>query len=248
MSAVLVPMFLLIPALGKIADMNHAAIVAARYASWERTVAPEAVKSDVQLSEEVRRRFFSNINIFIRTNEDSQAALNQRNQLWRDQAGRWLLRDYNDVTVASTNSATPGTSAGMVAGLMGGILNAMGSFNGNGNVGLSTNGLYRADVNVNVGSIPVAPFDTGVNCAGVQSSDTFLCIRRHHVILADTWASGSSTQMQQRVQGMVPTSAFEQFSAVTNIVAGLPGLEEWGRFTPGYVAPDTIIPVDRQAP
>ena len=248
MSAVLVPMFLLVPALGKIADMNHAAIEAARYASWERTVAPEAAKSDAQLGEEVRRRFFSNVSAFIITNEGTQAADNQRNQLWRDHADGWVLRNYGDVTLGVTNSGTPGNGAGLVSNLMGGFMSAMGRFNGNGDVGLNTNGLYRADVNVNVGSIPMAPLNAGVNCAGAQSNDFSLCIRRHHVILADTWASGNSTQMQQRVQGLVPTSAFQRFSAITDLVANIPVLEEFGRFSPGYVAQDTVIPPDRQAP
>lgn len=246
MAAVLVPLALLVPALGKIADINHAAIESARYASWERTVASEAVKNDAQLAEEVRRRFFSNVDTFIKTNEGSQAGNAQRSQLWRDHRGNWILRNYGDVTVATTNSETPGSGAGTVASAMSGFMSAMGSLRGGNNATLDTRGLYRADINVNVGSIPIAPLDSGINCAGVQTNTIFLCIRRHHVILADTWASRDSEEMQRRVQGLVPTSAFAGISGVTGLMANLPVLQEFGRFQAGYVASDTVLPPDRQ--
>jgi len=244
MGAVLVPLALLVPVLGKIADMNHSAIEAARYASWERTVASAADKSDAQLADETRRRFFSNIDAFIFTNEGPQTGDAQRHQLWRDHRANWMLRNYSDVSVQTTNSNTPGSAAGTIANLLGGFANAMGRFNGNGAT-FDTRGLYRADVNVNVGSVPLAPFDSGTNCAGQQSADSFLCIRRHHVILGDTWASRDSADMQRRVQGLVPTSAFESITQLTGLISSVPVLQEFGRFQPGYVAPDTVLPPDR---
>lgn len=245
MSAVLVPMALLVPALGKIADMNHAAIESSRYVAWERTIASEADKDDATIAEEVRRRFFSNTDAFIFTNEGSQSGDDQRQQLWRDHRGNWMLRGYNDVTIQTADNDTPGSAAGMVADLMSGFMNAMGSFSGDDDTGISGRGLFRADVNVNVGSIPLAPFDTGINCAGDQTNATFLCIRRHNVILGDTWASGSSSQMERRVRALVPTSAFEQFSEVTDLIGSIPILSEFRDFRPGYVAPDTVLPPDR---
>jgi len=245
MGAVLVPLALLVPVMGKIADMNHAAIESARYASWERTVASEADKSDAVLADEARRRFFSRVDAFIFTNEGPLAADDQRHQLWRDHRANWILRNYNDVSLQTTNSDTPGSAAGTIASLMGGFMNAMGQFNGDGDAALDTRGLYRADINVNVGSIPYSPFDTGTNCAGQQTGETFLCIRRHHVILADTWASRDSAEMQRRVRGLVPTSAFERITQLTDLISRVPVLEEFGRFQPGYVAPDTVLPPDR---
>lgn len=246
MGAVLVPLALLVPALGKIADMNHAAIESSRYVAWERTVASEADKADAQVAEEVRRRFFSNVNAFIFSNEGSQTSDAQRHQLWRDHQANWILRDYNDVSVQTTNSDTPGNAAGTVANLMAGFMNVMGEFNGDGDSGLDTRGLYRADVNVNVGSLPLAPFNTGSNCTGAQTAETFLCIQRHNVILADSWASRDSAEMQRRVRALVPTSAFERLTDLTDVIANVPFLQEFGRFEPGYVAPDTVIPPDRQ--
>lgn len=246
MGAVFVPLALLVPALGKIADMNHAAIGSARYASWERTVASQADKSDAQVAEEVRRRFFSKYDAFIFTDEGSQAGDAQRHQLWRDHRANWMLRNYSDVTVQTTNSDTPGSAAGTIADLMAGFMNTMGRFNGDGDVALDTRGLYRADINVNVGSIPLSPLNSGTNCANAETNQTFLCIRRHHVILGDTWASRDSPEMQRRVRGLVPTSAFERITDLTDIIANVPVLEEFGRFQPGYVAPDTVIPPDRR--
>jgi len=44
---------------------------------------------------------------------------------------------------------------------------------------------------------------------------------------------------------LVPTSAFERITQLTDLISRVPVLEEFGRFQPGYVAPDTVLPPDR---
>jgi len=67
---VLIPLFLMIPLLGKFLDMKASTIQAARYAAWERTVwtnssdwtnhADSLTKDDAALKTELTKRFFSN--------------------------------------------------------------------------------------------------------------------------------------------------------------------------------------------
>ena len=62
---VLIPMFLIVPLLGKYMDLKATAIQAARYAAWERTVFfngtdwPAADKDDLKIQREIQQRFFS---------------------------------------------------------------------------------------------------------------------------------------------------------------------------------------------
>ena len=69
---VLVPLFIMIPLIGKHIDMKHSSVQAARYMAWERTVWFEdstkpkgstkaQVKSQKQLVKETRERFFGEI-------------------------------------------------------------------------------------------------------------------------------------------------------------------------------------------
>jgi hypothetical protein len=252
MLAALVPMFLLVPVMGKIGDMNQATVQASRFAAWERTVAAEDQKSDGQLVGEMHRRFYSSLGAFIKTGQsaDNQNA-SHRNPMWRDHSGARLLRNFDDVSAGIENSQTPGSGAGTVGQLMSTFLNAMGRFRGNSDNFLNNNGLYRADVSSNVAAISMAPFNHGTNCAGEQTDQTFLCIRRHNVILADSWSARDPEQVANRVKSLVPMSIFERFAVITDVLARapdtLPMAQEFAGFRPGYVAPD-VIPPDRLGP
>ena len=50
MMSVFVPLFIMIPILGKVSDLNTTTIEASRYAAWERTIASPTDKSDDELN------------------------------------------------------------------------------------------------------------------------------------------------------------------------------------------------------
>jgi len=105
---VLVPVFMLIPYLGKYLDVKHKTEDSARYALWERTVfadpgaswdSGENRKSDARLRNEIQARFLQEP----RTAIAAGAVAAARNPLWEDHAGDDLvpLRDFD----ASINEA-----------------------------------------------------------------------------------------------------------------------------------------------
>jgi len=132
-SFVLVPLFLLIPLLGKYIDLNHSTIQAARYEAWEYTVwynnvATEAPtnavdkngsqiampeKSIANLQVEARQRFFSREAFSSDPGErdlinEGNWDIADTNPLWQDHIGNSLLA--NTVTIDSivmSNEDTP---------------------------------------------------------------------------------------------------------------------------------------------
>lgn len=231
MLAVLAPLFVLVPIVGKISDMNQATIAASRYAAWERTV-----RNDNRVTADMHRRIYGNIGAPVKTNRAVTNRDDERNQLWRDAAGNWLMRQQD----AATRQVTEGTPRG-VASLGSEVLARV--------FDLNDQGLYRADVAVPVASISMAPFNRGSDCALQASNQTFLCLRRWNVILGDTWNASGPNQVITRVRRSVPMSLFEPISRILDVFASvpLPMFSELAGFEPGYVAPD-VIPGDRLGP
>src|SRR5512147_2715603 len=93
---VLIPLFLIIPLLGKYMDLKATTIQAARYAAWERTVWfgsadwPAAQKDDIKIQREIQQRFFSDTATVKLQSSDSNAGGwggTGPKPLWRDRAG-----------------------------------------------------------------------------------------------------------------------------------------------------------------
>ena len=244
MGAVFLPLVLMVPMMGKVADMNQTTIQASRYAAWERTVASEADKSEPVLQMETRRRFFQKSDVFIKTDEAPQAAAEQQNVLWRAYSNdRFMGTVTENVNLAGSNSATPGSLGGSVTNIISGLASTMGSLSSGAEWDIDNNGLYRADVSVNVGSSSLG-FAGRQDCAGQDNAQVFACIRRHNVILADTWSARNPAQVTTRVRSFVPMSMFEPIADVMDAVSFIPLLQEFDTFQPGIVAPD-VIPGDR---
>lgn len=238
--AVLMPLLLFVPVLGKFADMNHAAVQASRYGAWERTIASNEAKSETQLTTEVRRRFFSRPDVFIKTNDGVQESPAYHNPLWSDHAGRRLLARFDNVTNGTANAETPGTAATLVRNTTTQLLGLVDVFSTEGDFDLDSRGLYTSRVSVAVAALPINGFAQGADCANQQSGATFTCIQRHNVILADTWNSGSPDHVAERVRGLVPMGIFAQVTGLLGALSSIPFLRELDRFDPGYVSPDVI--------
>ena len=124
---VLVPMYLAISAIGKFADVQHAADNAARYATWERTIWYEAstskfeinngtnVKSAAEIGSETAARILndrSSATSVIKSNDKAAAGfVNGIDPMWRDPAGVVYLTDYSQWgSTASTLADAKGTA------------------------------------------------------------------------------------------------------------------------------------------
>ncbi len=125
-SFVLVPLFLIVPAVGKYVDMKLAAVQSARYVSWEYTAhysnlsdqpagfsaiaqAELPLKSLVTTQREAERRFLSDTAIPISTNTDrSGYNTNDRNPLWTYHNGlSMLVPQASAVASGSGSNSTP---------------------------------------------------------------------------------------------------------------------------------------------
>jgi len=99
----LVPLFIMIPLLGKYIDMKHSSVQAARYMAWERTVwfdektkpkdtTTAQVKSQNSLIKETQQRVFSGVS------EDTLAG-GVLNPLWNDR-GNNITKSMDDIDVS----------------------------------------------------------------------------------------------------------------------------------------------------
>jgi TadE-like protein len=140
---VLIPLFMGVVYVARYADVKHSAIQASRYAAFERAFDPYSTKkSDAQLADETRARFFTPISynqgkIKFR---DSVGTINKDtvyNPVWVDLRGKRLLREFNDVGISM------GT-ARVNDGALGSIFNGV----GRAAFGLQPGGMHIAQVEV----------------------------------------------------------------------------------------------------
>ncbi len=244
MGAVLVPLFLLVPLLGKVSDLNHTTIEASRYAAWERTVADTGQKPDTELAAEIQRRLYSRPDMPIHTGAGRPDVKKDRNPLWTGYGGKDVLRSaVDDVGMGVSEGKAPGPLSSAVASVVTRAGQLMGRFNSGARFDLENDGLYAARVGTNVGANDLA-FLGSKDCSGKDSKEVFACITRQNVILADGWDASGPQQVEARTKAFVPLGIFSGVTKVTDIVGKVPFMKEWGRFDPGYVAPD-VVPRDR---
>ena len=185
----IVPLFLLIPLIAKYQDISHAAQMASRYAAFDATInnpSTNGTKDPAVLAQEVRRRFFSNIDAPIRSNDAAGNFLAHQNLFWRDPAGNSLIRDINAVEV-SVAPAGPSGSA---------ILSTLAPA-----FGLPDRPLFRGAVSVPLASLP----------AGIRSYEPFdqldLRVDRSTTVLVDGWNGRNLAVVRSRVSRGNPTGA-----------------------------------------
>ncbi|MHB1372375.1 MAG: hypothetical protein ACYCWL_00630 [Thauera sp.] len=86
LALVLLPLFLIVPLLGKQLDIAQTAASASRYVAFEGTVrhgsSLQPWKSDAELADEVRRRFFSVSTAPVKTGDVAGDFAAHRNPLW----------------------------------------------------------------------------------------------------------------------------------------------------------------------
>ena len=242
LAVVLVPLFLLVPMVGKYIDVKQTSLQAARYAAWERTVwYPQtppytyaegaAVKGDAQLQEEVRHRLFTDTRAAI-TAQDGQPGQGGGgpNPLWVGPAGHQLI-PYGNVAAQTRDNAAPGSMYTIVRGT------AAAARMWGGNLNLNTGGLYRADVHVAVNNLGrIDPF-TRLN----------LQYHAYNVILTDAWNAGGPEAVKNTVKQMLPSQVLNNPLA-NHVIKALGYIApELKGFKPGYVRPD-VIPPDRLGP
>lgn len=250
----LVPLFLAIVVVGKFIDVQHTADMAARYATWERTVwypdggdfdalhSPNQ-KTATEINSELAVRVLNDrsgtASVLKSTDKNATTFANGIDPMWHDNGGTAYLSQFADL--AST-SAKETPDKDIVAPVLGALKSvSMGSF---------------------LNFVPPLPTDSlavaSVSLLGVsKSSDPYkrlwadgaawsgLDFKASGAILSNTWASNSNIGTRAMVQKMVPTAQ----GAGAFVTAAQAGLIPWdpaqsGRIEVGKIEVD-VVPDDR---
>ncbi len=184
----LIPLFMIIPLLGKYTDIKASTIQAARYNAWERTVwygqsASSSGdwegndKSESTIKSEMASKFLTS-------------------QLWYDRNGVAMLGGSN---AALANDDAPGT-ANTILGFAVSVANAIGPFN------LEFKGLYSGTATVNIANTTSVISEVLGSGAGADPARLNLSITDKNVILANGWGANGAAHVKKQVQGLTPTS------------------------------------------
>ncbi len=175
-----VPLLLLTPLLAKYIDLMQASEQASRYVAFQAVTNNNttAWRSDADLSQEVRRRFFNTSEAPIKTNDAAGDFAAHRNPLWVDHRGAPLLAQFVE-DVAATGRAANTDPLSIVE--------------------LVTDRLDLERENLYTGSVTVRPRNI-VDFAPFDAID--LQITRRTVLLADPWTARSTGDISNRIRNL----------------------------------------------
>ncbi|NTV93983.1 MAG: hypothetical protein HGA75_01015 [Thiobacillus sp.] len=229
LSLVLLPLLLAVPLVGKYMDIAQATALASRYVAFEGAVrhgsSDAGWKSDAELAQEVRRRFFSNSDAPVKSGDSAGDFDAHRNSLWFDHRSAALLPDFAGNVTAKANRRSLAQPAGAVFA---------------GSLGLSDTNLVAGEVVVRIADV-----------AGLEPFDALgLSVRRSTALLADPWAASGPADVKARIRkdGGNPAGVFpyEPLKLAAAPLTPFIGLLEFDSKPPdiGRVEPDRV-PADR---
>lgn len=228
LTVVIVPLLLIVPLIGKYMDIAQTTAVASRYVAFEGEVrhssSNDGWKSDAELAQEVRRRFFSNSDAFIKTNDVAGDFNAHRNTLWFDHRGKPLLPEFaKNVSVVTTRESLTQPFGALYAG----------SFK------LPYDNLYTGQVKVSIADI-----------AGLKPFDALgLAVSRSTTLLADPWATSGPDSVRGKVRGATAAFPYQYLKVAAAPLVPFISILEPNSSPPdiGAVDPDKV-PADRLGP
>ncbi|HSI43652.1 MAG TPA: hypothetical protein VK949_04870 [Methylotenera sp.] len=249
----LMPLFLIIPMLGKYSDVKAASAQTARYVAWERTVWyggsaasvtwPGNSKSEADIKNEARRRVTSFGGTIASTDKNANS-FNQAGgrNIWHNRDGSAMLKTWNDASISNiTNSNSPDTVTGTVLGAVTAVTSITG-------FRLETKGLYAGSADI---SITTKPIGTQLDGSTTGRFDPgLLHFVDSNVILANGWGANGSAHVKTQTAGLAPLGLVGD-SAIAPVlqIAGCAALAafapefcflEIGKIMPDVVPPDRI--------
>jgi hypothetical protein len=225
----LIPLLLLIPMVAKYMDIAHATQAASRYAAFESTVhhdsTPHGSTPSAQLSDEIRRRFFSNPDAPVKTRDAAGDFQAHRNLFWQDPTGAPLIGSVQHIVVSRISSIAPRDSS-------------LGQAN---RMGLANTALLNADVSVVLAKLPrflqsYKPLDA-----------LELRISRNSSVLPNAWTASDPVAVRKTVARLSTTGTalsslqgladlvVEPFELLQNPAPQFNRLDRW----------DDLVPADR---
>ncbi len=242
-SFAIVPLFIIVPTMAKYIDMKLAAIHAARYSTWEYTAhyvdlkdQPDGFKSFsssllpkkslAQVSNEAKRRFYSDTSLPIKTVIDKQGYVSaDSNKLWVYHNGLAMYdnsKQDSDSTNTSGSDPTPdklkivngvlgviGAGLNLIATLFKkiGINAGFDAMNPDGNITLD--GMYKANYKMTVENAPSFQTLRSGDRTPLFGSDLNLEMTAKSGLLTENWGAGGKAHTVYQVGGLVPTTLID---------------------------------------
>lgn len=241
-AAVLVPIVLCIPRLGKLGDLNQTGVQATRYALWERTVSDTGIKSDAVLLEEIKLRVMQRDDAAIATgdsvdNSASETSLSYstdgNDSLAPPAPGAMLLLTRNEELTGAEGTKMFTDAINTVGKALDGVISG-------------------ADWDVEQGGLVTVEFAMAIDPNGsnpadcAESTDTAPCWRRGHTMLMDSWQAADPAAVARRAKAFVPAGVLAPVGDALSLLGAIPLFEELekldGAF--GTLDPD-VVPLDR---
>jgi hypothetical protein len=227
-ACVLVPLFLMLPYLGKYMDMKATSIQAARYAAWERTVWygsdqwESGQKNDGQIKNEVVQRFFNDTAGEALKSTDMAAPTSSPKELWRDHAGETILGNTNSTTCRSppcAGSSTPGTINTYLAAFRSGV-NLVGAVLDT-NFKLDTSSLYTSIVTLTAEKTDaMARAWNGDVLKGGNVDFTAPTFTEKNVLVANGWSANGRAFVKKQTEGLAVFNVFNR-SPVSDVMVSI---------------------------
>jgi len=250
---VLVPLFLIVPMLGKYIDMQHAAVSGARFVAWERTVKLASDdRDDFQPSDfnKTGTPYIKAPNLIdsmknkILSESDQYNAVNKEGrELWKYHDGSQILAQIN-VSGIDTNQTVHGPLSG-VLGIFGDILGALTSVLTLGNTTfdvINTNGMSNATVEMTANKAPIFnSLKTEPESELITASTISFKARAQVYTLS--WSAGGTDHLKDKVTPLAPTAILSD-----HIEAATAALESLLPFPLGNVTAQNIISVALLSP
>jgi hypothetical protein len=213
---VLVPLFLIVPMLGKYIDMQHAAVAGARYVAWERTVKlPDSDRDDYQPSDYDKSAtpYVSKLNLaagmknkLLSESGQLDASDNLGRKLWAYHDGTRILSDIS-VTDVDTGQSIHGVLApvvGVFGDVLAGITTVL-TLGSNTFDVINTNGVSNATVSMQTTSAP------GFTSLSKDPEDKLiqtnaLTFKASAQVYSLSWSAGGSDHLADKVTPLAPTA------------------------------------------
>ena len=255
LSAIMVPLVLFLPVIGKLSDVNNASVQASRYAAWERTIANSSEKPDIQVSKEVVNRFFGDPELLLETDKALIDLEEDGNSFWMvyesDSEQSQMLKRHSLIgqnaslsKVKTKNESVPVAGAEAISEGLASVGKAMSSLIPDSKWDLEQKGLYTIEVSTDVATNRLLA--EGKNCLGVETDAVASCLRHRAAIFVDAWDSSSAAQTEERVRSLVPAGVFQPIGDKLSKFGSVPLFEELKKLDGifGEVNED-VLPPDR---
>jgi hypothetical protein len=205
-----IPLFLLIPLIAKYQDIGSATQMASRYAAFDAMTRNDSVgtwKPEGELAGEVRRRFFSNPDAAIKTNDVAGNFKAHQNLFWRGPRDEPLITDINSDVTVSFGPGNGATHDGGFTAAPDGKPFVLAS-----QLDLRARGIYTANVSVKLANLP----------SGLKFYEPFdqidLSIARGTSVVIDAWTAQGPEQVESRIAGNPAIFPAGKLAAISPLV------------------------------